>query len=213
MESQWPSIRRSLFEMSGEKSDSNTKCFIGHAGLGGFDHEYLSGQFKRAADLMIAAKMNDFDPYHPDGLFFPVGYLYRHSLELKLKGLLDKIIMLELVTANEEVMYLFEKHNVVKIWDAIKPSLIKQWPKADRNPWNNTEALIRDFHKIDKTGQGLRYATVKGESRDARKDMPDIVRLDMLRDGYEEIFNLLDGCCMHFDHMLVIKNEMESEYR
>ncbi len=92
-------------------------------------------------------------------------------------------------------------HGLIKLWDAIKPALVDQWPKADRKPLNNAEALIRDFHKIDKSGQSLRYSSTKN-GNSVKKGFPKVVWLEMLQEAVSEMYNLLNGCEMHFDNIL-----------
>ncbi len=208
----WPNKRKSIFKMEGVQSDSSTKCFIDHMGMPCFGPDYLSWQYKRAADLLVKAKQNGTDPYHPDGLFMPVGYLYRHALELKLKGLLESIIACDLIAKEESIEKLFSKHNIVKLWEAIKPILIDQWQDADRKPLANTEALLCEFHKIDKSGQSLRYSK-EINGGDVRYKFPKILRLERLKEAFDEIYNLLDGCSMHFDNILESMNVMQNEYR
>ena len=60
----WPDVRRSFFDMEGAQSDSSTKCFIDHMGMSCCGSDYLSGQYKRAADLLVKAKQDGADPYH-----------------------------------------------------------------------------------------------------------------------------------------------------
>jgi len=135
----WPDVRRSIFDMEGTAADSSTKCFIDHMGLFEFDESYLANQYKRAADQLVDMQKKGGDLFHPDGLFMPIGYLYRHAIELKLKGLLGKIIQCELAEEENEAI---GGHNLIKLWDAIKLALVEQWPKADRKPLNNAEALM-----------------------------------------------------------------------
>ena len=44
--------------------------------------------FKIAAEILIDACESNSRVNHPDELFFPISYLYRHCIELKLKDLL-----------------------------------------------------------------------------------------------------------------------------
>ena len=161
----WPDVRRSIFKMDEETAnDLDTMCCTQFIGLNYYGNNYLGDQYKRAADIIVASKQKGVtDTYYssPEGLFMPVAYLYRHSLELKLKGLLEQIIECDLY---EDVDKVLDKHNIIKIWQKIKPILKNQWPKADPKPLNNTEALITDFHKIDKSGQALDIQNSKMET-------------------------------------------------
>ena len=194
----WPDVRRSIFNMEGSVADSSTKCFIDHMGLSVFGESYIADQYKRAADQLVEKQKEGGDPYHPDGLFMPIGYLYRHAIELKLKGLLGTIIQCNLAEDENDAL---GGHGLIKLWDAIKPALVDQWPKADRKPLNNAEALIRDFHKIDKSGQSLRYSSTKNWNN-VKNGFPKVVRLEMLQEAVSEMYSLLEGCEMHFDNIL-----------
>lgn len=203
----WPDVRRSIFNMDGPAADSSTKCFIDHMGLSEFGASYIADQYKRAADQLVEMQKQGGDLCHPDGLFMPIAYLYRHAIELKLKGLLDKIIQCGLAKDEDDAL---GGHGLIKLWDAIKPALVDQWPKADRKPLSNTEALIRDFHKIDKSGQSLRYSSTKN-GNSVKEGFPKVVRLDMLQEAVSGMYNLLAGCETHFDNILEYRAECRRE--
>jgi hypothetical protein len=162
------------------------------------DEGYVGSQFKRSADQLVQSQIDGGDILHPDGLFMPITYLYRHCIELKLKALLRTIGECDLSEYDESLL---TRHDLIKLWQAIKPALIEQWPKADRKPLSNVEALICDFHKIDKCGQKLRYPSTK-EGQDVRGRYPKIVRLELLAQAVDELCSLLDGCHTHFDEIL-----------
>lgn len=202
----WPNIRRSIYDMAGSLADSSTKCFINHMGMSFFEPDYISNQYKRAADLIVDAKVNGLDQLHADGLFMPVGFLYRHALELKLKGLLDKILHCDLIKNSKGI----HGHNIVKLWDQIRPVIINHWPKADHSPLDNVESLLKEFDLMDKTGQNFRYSkTTSGQ--DVRINFPKVVRLELLKEAFDELYSLLDGLSMEFDSMLQWMNEMRTE--
>jgi len=196
----WPDVRKSIFKMKGSVGDSKTKCFIKHAGMFDFDFSYMSDQYKRAADKIILEVKNGSDIFHPDGLFFPTAYLYRHSIELKLKAIIDINIKCKLIENNESVQSAMSWHNVNDLWNILKPSLIEQWPDADRNPLNNVEALIREFYLIDKSGQAFRYSHSK-EGNVYRDKFPDVVCLQEIKDCIDELNSFLSGCEAHFQNI------------
>lgn len=187
---QWPDVKASIFKMQGDKFDSPTKCYIDHIGIVGFNAGEIALHYQRAANQLIDNLEKGGDMYHPDGLFLPVCYLYRHCLELKLKSLLSVLISCDLAEDNSDLL---SRHNLGKLWTVIKPALKKRWPKGDPKPLNNAGALIQDFIKIDKSGQSLRYASDQN-GEDVREKFPKIIRLDFLRDSFSGLFNFLDAC-------------------
>lgn len=205
----WPNVRRSIYNMAGPSVDSSTKCFVNHTGSLSFRANYIGDQYKRAADLIIEAKVNGLDPFHPDGLFMPVGFLYRHSLELKLKSILTKIVQCNLLKNNKGKC--FHGHNILNLWHQIRPVIINRWPNADQTPLDNVESLLNELNEIDKSGQNFRYSeTTLGQ--DTSKKFPQIIRLDILKDAFDEIYNLLDGCAIEFDSMQQLMCENHNEH-
>jgi len=193
----WPDVRQSLFGMEGDHSDSPAKCFIDHIGMSDFNVGHLAWHYQRAADQLVDHLEQGRDLYNPDGLFMPVGYLYRHCLELKLKRLLSVLVSCGLTNADPDIL---DGHDLGKLWRKIKPALREQWPKENPKSMNNVEALINDFIRIDKAGQSLRYATQKNGA-DVREKFPKIVRLDLLRDAFTGLYNFLDACESYLEDM------------
>ena len=108
----WPNIRKSLFQMKGESTDSKTKCFINHIGMCGFDYDCMSRQYKDAADALISHVEAGELGKHPEAVFFPIAYMYRHSLELKLKSLLTVMSKRNLFELPD-----LTKHKLIPLWE------------------------------------------------------------------------------------------------
>ena len=189
----WPDVRRSLFSMEGDASDIRSACQIEWIDMVGFHYDAMSCQYRDAADALVKHVENGELGKHPEFVLFPVVYLYRHSLELKLKALLEIIADSGAIEQTD----LTNTHGLVKLWQIIKPKLIERWPDADKKPLNNVEALLTDFHKIDKTGQSLRYHITK-DGADTREKLPRIIRLDLMKSAFAEMYSLLDGCGYDF---------------
>ncbi len=103
---------------------------------------------------------------HNDVLLFPVLYLYRHCIELKLKDLLLL-----------GIRNLIDEAAADKILDEDEgiTGEHRLWPVGIRrrnfsHSYQNdpqlkvAESMINDLHQIDKDGQTLRYDRVKGTS-------------------------------------------------
>ena len=187
----WPDVRRSFYSMDGHKDDSKTKCFVKHAYGFHADDSSVSLHYLRCADMAIWAQENDPTQPHPDGLFMPIAYLYRHSIELALKSIIR--IMFNAERLSELPKYELEQHKVIPLWNIVRPVLIDTWPKEDRSPVNNTQALLEDLQKIDKSGQNLRYAHQKNGNRTSDK-FPKIVRLEFLKQAMHEVHTFICSC-------------------
>jgi hypothetical protein len=189
----WPEKRRSLFDMNGAGYGSPTWCSLDWINDERFGPERIADEFKRAADKLVESLVTDADPMHRDGLFMPVAYLYRHALELKIKHLISLAASCELITEKEQ-KNIAKSHKIVLLWQVAKRALLQRWPRGDRRILNNVEALLTDFHKVDKTGQGLRYHDTAGAR--AIEKYPKSIDLLLLKNALDESYVLLDGCCM-----------------
>ncbi len=208
MNSPWPDTRRSIYSMDGSNSHPDVRCHIEHLGILSFGNSFLANEYKRSGDIIVDHLLQGKQMYQPDGLFMPVAYLYKHSLELKLKSLLNVAFKCgffeESELSEERYKELLSRHRIIDIWSAIKPKIIEQFPQSPRKPVNNAEALIVDFHKLDNSGQSLRYPVTQSGG-DVRKYFPDIVGLDLLKEAVDETYALIDVCDGYFsdifDHM------------
>ena len=190
----WPDVRRSIFDMEGDSSAIRSACQIDWIDMAGFHYGAMSRQYRDAADALVEHVEKGRLGKHPEFVLFPVAYLYRHSLELMLKSLVEIISDSGAIQKQD----LTKNHGLIRLWQTIKPELIKRWPNADRKPLNNVESLLNDFHKIDKTGQSLRYHVTK-EGKDTRESLPRIIRLDLMKSAFGEMYALLDGCGYGFE--------------
>lgn len=86
-----------------------------------------------------------------DCYFFALAYLYRHSLELKLKAIAFKHI-----TDSGEAFIKDTFHNLVKILEYIEPFIQKDI-ESDINAYEWLKALLEDMNPIDKDSDAFRY--------------------------------------------------------
>jgi hypothetical protein len=191
----WPDIRKSLFSMIGDEHDSKTRCFTDHAYGFHSDDSNVSSEYLRCADMAIWAQKNDVKQPHPDGLFMPIIYLYRHSLELALKNIIHYMYYAKRLPELPDKE--LGKHDLILLWNIVRPVLCDTWSKEDRSPVNNTQALIEDFQKIDKLGQNFRYSYQKNGKRTSDK-YPEIICLDHLKEAVHEVHTFISACQSHY---------------
>lgn len=86
-----------------------------------------------------------------DCYFFALAYLYRHSLELKLKAIAFKYIEDSGETFIKETF-----HNLIKILEYIEPFLEEEI-EADNNAYLWMKAFLVDMNPIDKDSDAFRY--------------------------------------------------------
>ncbi len=136
-----------------------------HAVMSSQIYPPLPGAFKLAADIILDAHLAAKGS-HNDRLLFPVLYLYRHCVELKLKDLLllgirtgffhgaaaDSIL--------DEDKGIIRQHRLCALWNKVRDFLAHSYPNDSQV--KVAESMISELHQIDKDGQTLRYDRVKG---------------------------------------------------
>jgi hypothetical protein len=128
----------------------------------------LPGAFKLAADMILDAHLAAKGS-HNDILLFPVLYLYRHCIELKLKDLLllgirtqffdeaavDKI----LGKGEDEGKGIISQHRLCVLWNTARDLLAHNYQSDSQ--LKVAESMVNELHQADKDGQTLRYDRVK----------------------------------------------------
>lgn len=207
----WPDDRKSIFMLPTSNPHSPTWCSIDWlSSLNGIDECFLSSNFKKAADHVIEHLKTGRAFGHPDGLFMPIAYLYRHSLELQLKYLVRLGLAACLIEDSVQVQRDLGRHDLYKLWCHARASLEERWPDGDKDIINNTQALINDFQRIDKSGQNLRY-TRDSQNRSTASKFPDSIELVEFQSVFEGVHNLLDGCATEFSRIIDYIADVERE--
>ena len=150
------------------------------------DGMYVVG-FQRAADMIVDAAQSD--DLNPDDLFFPVAYLYRHHLELMLKGLVRLGVRVGALDGCKKIL---GKHDLPMLWNKAKQLIKKMWPDLPDDDLRAVEQRILEFHKLDPTSQAFRYARDK-EGNPHLQHGPERVDLLNLKTTVEAVSTFLDG--------------------
>jgi len=196
--SPWPDRRASLFAMGQPKLSSPTWCSVKWLTTAqSFDDGRLAEQFMRAANAVVEDRKSGRDHGDADGLFMPIAYLFRHAIELKLKSLIRSAGSAELIEISAKIEEKLEGHALHPLWIVARHAIESRWPDETKLVVNNTEALIQDFHRIDRSGQQLRY-TRDLDGASTMKGLPEAVDLEQVREAVQGVFNLLDGCESEF---------------
>lgn len=148
--------------------------------------------FKIAADMILDLHQSAGGGPHHDALVFPVLYLYRHCLELKLKD----FVLLGVRTrffALAAVQKTLGEHELCPLWTLVKKLIVDSYP--DDNQAHVAESIINDFHQIDRDGQTLRYDRKKDTLRLRRyENLPSHISVVTLRNTMDGIYRYLDNC-------------------
>ena len=149
---------------------------------------YVVG-FQEAANMVVDAAQND--PRSPDNLFFPVAYLYRHHLELMLKGLVRLGIRVGVFREDDSILKILGRHDLCALWEKAKQLISEACPDSQSEDIKTVRHVILEFHKLDQTGQAFRY------DRD-KKGAPHLVGVPS-RVDLENMMNVVAGTSAFLD--------------
>jgi len=127
--------------------------------------------FKEAGDELVdfVVRCEKYSWY--ESFLRPIGFLYRHYLELELKYWTKAL--------NEgpfdQIANVLKQHNLRRLWFALKP-LIQAFcgSKEDQDFLRETEEVILTFDKYDPTGQEFRYTRTTKDAGTLRNIPPRI---------------------------------------
>ena len=154
--------------------------------------------FKDAADKVVEAAASE--DRNPDLLFFPVAYLYRHSLELSLKHIVRMSARSGAISLPEsELDELLGGHNLYCLWRQTRAAIEAVWPDGDKSDTDAVEKIILEFHGLDKSGQAFRYPTDKS-GRPHLSSAPKCVSLQNLKKAFDTVDRFLDAAYAGIDY-------------
>jgi hypothetical protein len=146
--------------------------------------------FKVAADLILDSHEAAVGGPHNDKLLYPVLYLYRHALELKLKDL----VMLGVRCGDlafADVEETLGAHELCPLWTKARLFLSKHYPEDKQLPI--IEAIIQEFHQVDRDGQTLRYDRQKDLRKRGYEKLPQYISVTNLRTTMDAVYSHLDS--------------------
>ena len=148
--------------------------------------------FKIAADMILDAHQSTERGPHHDTLVFPVLYLYRHCLELRLKDLVMLGVRTGLFDLSE-VEEMLGEHKLCPLWARAKKLIQDGYPDDDEAA--TAESIINEFHRIDKHGQTLRYDRERRSLKLRRyESLPSHTSVLTLRSTMDDLYQYLDYC-------------------
>jgi len=154
--------------------------------LGGFGTtfgRYAIG-YKEAADALIDRAVEK--DYSADMQFYPIAFLYRQYLELRLKQLL--------ITGGyvvHEESKLTHGHDLRKPWKTVREMLESIWPDTYADEMNALGLCIEEFNSLDSNSMSFRYP----EDKNGKPTLLGLDRVDLidLRNVMERISAMLDA--------------------
>ena len=119
-EPRWPKKGDNPFLATTADLSSSTWAALHWLASRNIGDSFLAQSFKEAGDKIVKELSRGEDSEHGEKFFLPIAYLYRHSLELKMKGIVRQGIRLQLVKKNKKISDVLGRHNLFRIWGAVK---------------------------------------------------------------------------------------------
>lgn len=146
--------------------------------------------------------------FDQDFLIYPIVFMYRQYLELRLKELLRSgKALLDQSLGDKEAW----GHDILSLWRKVRPLLEQVWPESSREGWHHLiEARIAELAATDQKSMAFRYPDVPMAGLEAPKNYINPVHVRTVMIG---ISHVLEGSSIGMGEYLNAKNEMEAEYR
>ena len=160
---------------------------------------YVSG-YKEAADSLVNSVADRIGT--ADTLFFPIVFLYRHYIELRLKSLLyDGHHLLDREYEQKS------EHQFSKLWPKVRSILVELWPDDSADGLTGIDGLIAQFEQIDPRSTTFRYP--KGFDGENSLDIETRrVNLRNLKEVVGAMAIILEGSAIAISEYQSYKNDM-----
>ena len=171
----------------------------------GDDWELYVNGYKQAADALVEHVKQIHG--NQDTLVFPIVFLYRQYLELRLKQLIRDGCQLFDQSASFP-----KKHELDRLLAECRPILSKLEPPVPASDLEAVDEAIAQFCAVDPTSQAFRYPTDKEGKPSLPADLR-YINLRNLAEVMERIGGFFDATAMMISVYLEQKREIECEYR
>jgi hypothetical protein len=175
------------------------------------DWDLYANGYRKAGDMLVERIIEDNVSTRAslDAIIYPIVFLYRQYLELRLK---DSIIQTQLLLDVD--VKLPKHHSVVALWEKLKTLLAQADPQATvagKSTLGAIEECVNQFSKVDPSSTAFRYPVDK----DNNPSLPGMnnINVRLIYQTMENISSNLEGIALHISGMLDSKAEYESEMK
>ena len=145
--------------------------------------------FKEAGDEMVDFVVRGEKYRWYEAFLRPIGFLYRHYLELELKYWIKELNKWTI----DETKQVLKDHNLSNLWLKLRP-LLQPFcvSKGNREILSEVEEVVLTFNKYDPSGQEFRYTrTTRGTS--TLKNLPESIDVEAIKRLIERVSFFFDG--------------------
>jgi|GEM_PF-266757 hypothetical protein len=213
----WLTRREKLFEQG-----PDWQFNVDHSGA---SLDVYAQSYRQAAEQLFAQWVT-MDRAPPHYALFPLAFLWRQYLELRLKSLvLDAERLHELgedvsTSAQQRKRRkqpgyradFLDGHDLLLQWDCLEPLLKSLWSDAPETKF--VRHLLVQFNEVDPLADGFRYPVSKSKKARARTlaGLPPWVNLRRFNDVMISLANVLDGASAHVDEAVSNLSEAIANY-
>lgn len=163
---------------------------------------YIVG-YKEAADSLVDSIANRKGS--ADSLIFPIVFLYRHYVEIRLKSLLhDGSRLLDRDYKQKS------EHQLSKLWPKVRSILDELWPNEEGEDLKAMDSLIAQFEEVDPQSTTFRYPKDFDGNNSLKLDVPR-VNLRNLAEVVGAMSIILEGSVGAISEYQGDKNDMQSD--
>ena len=164
-------------------------------------HQYAEG-YRAAADWAVDGVAQD--RVNPITTVFGIMHLYRHYLELRLKGLWADCAELLGAPGNPPI-----GHGLAKLWTDLKPRLVQVSAVTDPTELAGVERLIAEFESLDPGSTAFRYPL----DRAGMASLPfgQLINLRHVRAVMQEVGSVLDSAAHELGEQRQFEEQIEED--
>jgi len=163
-----------------------------------FDDLYAYAEgYKRAADILTEQLVAN-PSYGLDFAVYPLVFLYRHAIELQLKGIIrdGKRILGKGARPGQDS----RDHRLDRLWRLARPILEEVWPGAAGSTLDTIDRVLRELSQADPDSQAFRYDRDRKGLR--TKPMLTHVNIEQFGRLAQRTYGLLDGATTGLSELL-----------
>jgi hypothetical protein len=154
------------------------------------EENYVDGYIEAALELVNAAVERDLY-WQFDTLVLPILFNARHSIELMLKMIINRLVAMGALKAPHP-----RNHDILSHWELLRDSIIGDI--SLKNYILDIKPFVESLSRIDKDGQSLRYHETDGQQSLANNHLID---LHLVRRSLRELHSKLKSCKHHVNRL------------
>jgi hypothetical protein len=172
------------------------------------DKKFIYSEGYKNAALSMIEKCRE-SGFWNNILVYPLIFLFRHYLELRLKELISASKQL----ANPDLV-IIKNHNLLQLWNQFKAQLLEIEPATSQDELRNIERLLTEYHSIDPNSESFRYPTDRRDNPSLNLNTIDLENFANVIEGMMNFFDSkLEMILVYIDWTNEMLNDAYSDYR